>query len=415
MGRFGRARGPGEGRRFREAALLTAVAFVVAAGSASVVAELRSHQSVQLSRALPPGEPGEIPGAGAYVPAYDLSSDPVFPTLSVGYAIESHTTSAGTSEHLARSLDGGRRWYLAGASFPFAGGYSEVQFFSVEDGYAFGPAGLAVTENGGKSWQPGGDLGGTLERVVPIGRDVWATYALCHGPPEATTPCQVHLAISTNEGLSWKTAGRTSPLTEAMGGGDILARYSLDEAFVVSYGPTGGGLAVTYDSGRRWTSLPDPCAAWQRVDLAVLNHGQAWMICGGQPTLSGAASPKAVLRSFDYGRRWTLEASTGFGPALAPVTNPATGVVGRLPFEGQLSQLATISPVRAWIGVSGLGVLVSTDSGRAWSLVEGMGPDGRQSGVGVTFDDARHGWAIEFNEGVWRTTDAVHWSLIDGR
>lgn len=348
------------------------------------------------------------------MPAYDLSSDPVFPTLSIGYAIESHDTSAGETEHLARSLDAGRRWYLVGASFPFSDGYSEVQFVSVLTGYAFGPAGLAVTHDGGRVWREGAVLGGRLERVVPIGDNVWATYAVCNGPPEPTTPCRVRLAVSDDGGLRWHDAAKASPLTEATSGGDILARDTLDKAYVVSYGVTGGGLAVTDDSGRSWQELPDPCSAWRTVDLAVLAGGKDWMICGGAPALGGKASAKAVLRSYDYGAHWVLESSTGFGPPLEDVPDDSQQVVGDLLYAGQLSQLATISPVRAWIGVSGVGVLVSSDSGKDWQLATGIRDDGHDGGVGVTFNDALHGWAIEFNEGVWHTSDATDWRLLDG-
>lgn len=416
MGAFGRAGLRGRRRRpVASVALLAVVAFLVAAGTASIVGALRQHTPVQPSRSsLPRARRQPIPGAGAYVPAYDLTSDPVFPTLEVGYAIESHPTSAGRIEHLARSRDGGRHWYLVGAPFPFTGGYAQVQFVSVTTGYAFGPAGLAVTYNGGRSWQEGAGLGGTLQRVVPIGDDVWATYAVCHGPPEAATPCRIHLAVSTDGGLSWH-AGTRSPLTEAMDGGDILARDTLSEAYVVSYGSTGGGLAVTANSGRSWRRLPDPCAAWRKVDLAVLNDGQLWMICGGDPVLGRSASAKAVLRSFDYGRHWRLMASTGFGPPIVAAAGASSAVVGELPYAGVLSQLATISPVRAWVGVSGLGVIVSSDSGRDWELASGLSDDGSDEGVGVTFDDALHGWAIEFHEGVWYTSDATSWRLLDGR
>ncbi|MHB1988633.1 MAG: sialidase family protein [Acidimicrobiales bacterium] len=415
--------------------VLGVTAFVVSAGAASVVTELDSRPPVEVAHgSVPRQDRGAIPGPGALVPAYDLSSDPVFPTLSVGYAIESHKTGAGQSEHLARSLDGGRRWYLAGASFPFAAGYAEVQFISVLTGYAFGPAGLAVTHDGGSTWQAGASLGGTLERIIPIGDNVWATYAVCHGPPEAATPCNVRLAVSKDGGLRWHTAARGSPLTEAISGGDVLARDTLDEAYVVSYGVSGGGLAMTPDSGRTWRRLPDPCSKWRTVDMAVLSGGQLWMICGGAPVLGGTASAKAVLRSYDYGERWVLQSSTGFGPPIADLgagakdtapTRPAgpghngrsargRGVVGQLWYSGQLSELATISPVTAWIGVSGVGVLVSFDSGKNWQLATDMRASEHGVGVGVTFNDAVHGWAIDFHQGVWATSDGVHWRLLDG-
>ncbi|MGO9912192.1 MAG: WD40/YVTN/BNR-like repeat-containing protein, partial [Acidimicrobiales bacterium] len=135
-------------------ALLTTAAFLLAAGTAYIVAELRVKTPVDTGPAPVKLGGGKLPGAGAYVPAYDLSSDPVFPTLRIGYAIESHTTKAGTSEQLARSEDGGRSWRLV-RPFPFPNGYSQVQFFSLEDGYAFGPSGLAITTDGGASWTVG--------------------------------------------------------------------------------------------------------------------------------------------------------------------------------------------------------------------------------------------------------------------
>jgi photosystem II stability/assembly factor-like uncharacterized protein len=394
-------------------ALLTMAVFVLAAGTAYVVAELRSKTPVETG----PGQVnlggGKLPGAGAYVPAYDLSSDPVFPTLRIGYAIESHTTKAGTSEQLARSDDGGKSWRLV-RPFPFPNGYSQVQFFSLEDGYAFGPSGLALTTDGGGSWTVGATLGGTLERVTPISDNVWATYTVCQGfPVTSTTMCNVRLAVSRDGGRHWSTAAAPSPLSEARSGGDILARYSLDTAYIVSYGVTGGGLAVTRDNGRTWQKMPDPCSAWQTVDMATVPGGVIWMICGGAPVMSGQASAKAVFQSYDSGRRWTLESYTGFGPATA--TWGSIAPVGNLWYSGQLSQLATISLGRAWIGVSGVGVLITSDDGKNWHLAEGLHDDGQDTGVGVTFNNADDGWAIEFHEAVWRTSDALHWQLIDGK
>jgi photosystem II stability/assembly factor-like uncharacterized protein len=354
---------------------------------------------------------GTLPAAGATVPAFDLWSDPVFPTLSVGYAIERHLTAAGPSEALARSEDAGRTWHLVG-NFPFASGYVEVQFISVSTGYAFGPAGLAVTRDGGARWVEGQSIPGRLQRVVPIGSDVWATFDLCHGPPEPATPCTVHLAISTDSGLRFSTAPAPAPLPASFGGGDILARISDGAAYVVTYGPTGGGLAVTRDDGASWARLADPCSSWPVVDLAAPAPGFLWMICGGARSDGGSA--KAVFQSFDGARRWRAKAYTGFGPDAGPLARRAP--FGRLPYEGQLSQLATINPVQAWIGVSGVGVLVTADHGREWSLVRGMSraTAAGGAGVGVTFDDARHGWAIELRRGVWQTSNGVDWQLVDG-
>jgi photosystem II stability/assembly factor-like uncharacterized protein len=402
-------------RRHLPFALILVGVFGVAAIAAYVVRTHEGHPRVQAGpgSSLPLGKSG-LPRPGVSVPAYDLFSDPVFPTLQVGYAIERHATSGGSSEALARSQDGGRSWHLVGP-FPFASGYSQVQFVSIRSGYAFGPAGVAVTHDGGAHWAEGEALGGRLQRVVPIGDDVWATYAVCNGPPVSKTLCSVHVAISKDGGIHWSQAAAVPPLAESFGGGDVLARMSFDEAYIVSYGSGGGGLARTTDDGATWTSLADPCSPWATVDIAAPVPDFLWMICGGPPQAGGAASAKAVFQSSDAGRTWVAKAYTGFGPASGPLAGRAP--FGHLWFAGRLSQLATIDPTRAWIGVSGIGVLVTMDGGRDWSLVDGMSTGASRAGVagvGVTFDDALHGWAIEFRRGVWRTSDAVHWQLIDG-
>lgn len=399
--------------RFAAALGVAFTAAFAAAGVGAYAIVASSSPAHLTTRPNPaPHRGGPLPRAGAVVPAYDLWSDPVFPTLRIGYAIERHLTPAGPSEALARSEDGGRVWRLIGA-FPFANGYSDVQFVSPQRGYAFGPAGVAVTDDGGRSFVAGKDLGGELERVVPIGADVWATYAVCHGPPVASTRCGVRLAVSHDGGLTFSPSPRRAPIEESFLGGDVLARVTLDEAYVVSYGPTGGGLARTADDGASWVRLPDPCSAWRTVDMAALWAGQLWMICGGTAVRHEDASAKAVFRSDDGGTRWTAVAYTGLGPERGPLASSPP--FGELWYAGQLSELATISPERAWIGVDGVGVLVTLDGGRTWKHVLGMADDGMAAGVGVTFNDARHGWAIEFREGVYRTDDAIHWVLVDGR
>jgi hypothetical protein len=397
-------------------AYLAVLVVAVAGTSAYLVRDLSGGTKIQTDRGQHVVIGGAVlPAAGALVPAYDLFSDPVFPTLDVGYAIERHATSAGVTEALARSEDGGHTWRLVG-SFPFDSGYFEVQFVSISSGYAFGPAGLAVTHNGGATWTTGEALGGRLQRVAPIGADVWATYATCSGPPEQSTVCSVHLAVSRDSGVQWTSSRPPTPLSESYDGGDILARVDLDEAYLVSYGPTGGGLARTTDGGKSWRTLPDPCSNWPVVDLATPGPEDLWMICGGPSVAAGAACAKAVLQSSNGGRTWRTRAYTGYGPPDGPLGSSAP--VGEIWYAGTLSQLATVNMSEAWIGVSGVGVLVTVNGGRDWQLADGMPDSGGRAGIGVTLDSPLgrrvHGWAIEFHQGVWRSNDAVHWQLVDG-
>lgn len=396
---------PLQGRRLL--VIAGVVTFVLAGSVGYLIRGTDSPPSQEGASQSPTSRP--LPEAGEKVPAFDLASDPVFPTLSVGYAIERHETPAGSTEAIARTSDGGRSWRLGG-SFPFANGYTNVQFTSSADGYAFGEAGVAITRDGGRAWRQGGAIDGRVQRLVPIGDDVWATYTVCAGPPEQTTFCRVHVAISRDGGLMW-TRARRLPLRQPYDGGNILARVTLTEAYIVSYGPRGGGLVVTKDAGREWATLPDPCAGWSVVDLAALWGGHLWMVCGGAPLAGGRSAAKAVFQSGDGGRTWQVRSYSGFGPASGPLAQ--SGPIGAIPFEGLLSQLATVSPSQAWIGVAGVGVLATVDGGRIWMVTRGVRETAPDS-VGVTFNDAVHGWAIEFQQGVFRTSNGYDWTRIDG-
>ncbi|MGH9304499.1 MAG: WD40/YVTN/BNR-like repeat-containing protein [Acidimicrobiales bacterium] len=404
-------------------AAVIALAGIAIAATAAVIAT--TSPAARLGRAPGFGAGGgqlvNPQGAGALVPAADLVSDPVFVNLKMGFALETTERNSVTVERLARSDDGGRSWHISGAPFPVAGDFSTLQFISPRQGYVFGDSGLLVTSDGGRHWSLVPGLDGTLERAIPIGRNVWATFTRCVGVPGPSSRCPVLLAVSHDAGRHWHTVGQT-PLTEAPSpsGGDVLARYSLSVAYLVSYGTSGGGLAETLDNGAHWKVLPDPCSeGFAKVDLAAPAAGQLWLICGALASSAGSLAsptslaspgylqPKVVYRSFDGGRSWKVMASSGFGKV-------ATRPLGSIPLSGGISQLATISSTIAWLGLSHVGVIVSFDSGRDWQLAEGFRPGAAPSSVGVTFNNAVDGWAVAFRSGVWRTTDAIHWHLIGG-
>jgi hypothetical protein len=405
--------------------LAVTVGLLLAASAAfatTAVIVSSQHRAAQLN--VNPGggggtHPGGVLGSGEVVPAADLVSDPVFVNSEIGFALATTEHANIALERLARSSDGGRSWRVTGAQFPVTGRFSTLQFTSPDDGYVFGPAGLLVTSNGGRSWSQVQGLNGTLQRVIPLkvadgSVNVWATYTSCgSGPPSPTAKCSVGLAISLDDGRHWRDE-TTTGLSEARGGGDILARWTLTSAYVLSYGATGGGLAYTANDGRTWRSLADPCSApYARVDLAAPPPppGDAtgmWLICGAITRAGEEGQPKLVYRSYDGGKHWMLVASTGFTPVEA-------APVGEIPLSGWVSQLATITPTIAWLGIRGVGIIVTRDSGRTWQLVSGMGRVEPDTEVGVTFNSTTLGWAIVFRRAVWRTEDAVRWVLMDGR
>jgi photosystem II stability/assembly factor-like uncharacterized protein len=347
---------------------------------------------------------------GSVVPAAELYSDPVFVDSETGFALATTDPGGVPSERLVRSDDAGAIWQVIGTPFPVAGDFSTLIFETVQVGYVYGPAGLLVTFDGGRSWRQA-PIDGELERVIPIASNVWATYASCPGVPSPTESCTVGLAISTNGGRSWSRVPGAPPLSESEGGGEVLARVSLDKAYLLSYGPTAGGLAVTSDAGATWSALADPCVSgWSSEALAAPGNGQLWLICGGPP--SGDGQAKSVYRSVDGGREWSLTASTGF---VAGQGAP----VGSIPLAGFVSQLATVSASVAWLGLGGLGLVQTTDGGRIWKVVPGIDDAGGSADVGVTFiatgnDQIVDGWALGFGYAVWHTTNATDWHLVSG-
>jgi photosystem II stability/assembly factor-like uncharacterized protein len=403
--------------RRRRVVLLVAILLAASASFATTAIVVSSrHAATKLAVSSSPGGTSGTGGAGgqlslgAIVPAADLVSDPVFVSSTIGFALETAEHGNLALERLARSDDGGRTWHVTGSPFPYPWGFSTLQFIWPDSGYVFGDSGLLVTSNGGTSWHSVQGLNGTLQRAIPLGPNVWATYTSCGAPGSGS--CSVGVAISTDDGSRWTDVTPTG-LKEAREGGDILARWSLTSAYVLSYGVTGGGLAYTGDDGRTWQRLPDPCSApYEREDLAAppAPPGAAsalWLICGAITRPGQQVQPKVVYRSYDDAAHWSLVASTGFMTASA-------SPVGNIPLSGRVSQLATIRPAQAWLGIQGLGVIVTDDSGATWVPVDGLPTTEPDTEVGVTFNSTVLGWAVVFRRGVWRTEDGSRWQLMDG-
>ncbi|MFZ0170378.1 MAG: hypothetical protein WAL04_01730 [Acidimicrobiales bacterium] len=406
---------PSARSRPRRVALMVGLLLLASGAFGATAIIVSSQPTPQLHVNAAPGGSGGSGtgplGSGALVPAADLVSDPVFVNSSVGFALETTQDGNLAIERLARSNDGGKTWRVTGSPFPVDWGFSTLQFISPQQGYIFGNSGLLDTSNGGRSWRQVTGLDGTLERAIPIGSNVWATYTTCPSPG-VPGPCSVGVAISLDDGNHWEDVPPPG-ITEASDGGDVLARWSLNAAYVLSYGATGGGLVYTANDGHTWRRLADPCSGpFLEEDLAAppAAAGEAsalWLICGAITRPGEEGQPKLVYRSYDGAKHWTLVSSTGF-------TSAGATPLGQIPLSGWVSQLATINSTQAWLGIRDVGVIVSWDSGATWVPVQGIPDSEPNSEVGVTFNNSELGWAIVFRQGVWRTGDAVRWQLMDG-
>ena len=370
---------------------------------------------------LPPGTP---------VPQSDLA-DVVFVDRLHGFALAVH----GAQSVLAASGDGGERWTVVAGSLPVAVP-AQLEFADLDHGYlwggapgATGTAGLWRTSDGGASWQEASP-GPVVSDVSAIGPDVWAVVGTC--PLSARVPapaCPVSLEVSTDAGATWTPAPARPPVSEDAGlslsDQDIeLARITTARTYVLSFAPSGapaasaGRLVYTADGGTTWQTRTDPCPAYFGFGQQVAASGtdDLWMLCASQA--SSGSQAKALYRSVDGGRSWSL-ASAANAPVLSGgVTVPAGG---GLPAGGYLAPyslghdtLAIVSPHDAWLFPDGAAVFATADGGRTWATVAGLAEAGLVVGGSgnVVFVDATHGWVCETGAGLWRTTDGTTWTRL---
>jgi photosystem II stability/assembly factor-like uncharacterized protein len=400
-------------RRRRTAVTSFAVlaALAIAGVAAYGMVRIWTHPAtvvVNQQQPLPGKQAAAGPRDGQAVPASELFSDPVFVDSTEGFALARLDVAGVATERLAASSDSGAHWRIRGAAFPVAGTFTTLLFTDASMGYVFGPAGLVVTRDGGEHWAQA-PLTGEVERVIPAYGDTWATLTTCGGAPGAPLSCPVGLWVSTDQGRTWSATPAAPPLEEGSGGGAVLARIDTAEAYLLTWGSPDSGLVLTTDGGASWSRVADPCeGSWSVEDMAALENGFIWLICGAQTTEFG--EPKSVYLSLDGGATWQLAASTGFAPgSLVPV--------GKIPLAGEVSQLATVSPSQAWVGLGGVGLIVTTDAGHRWSIVPGVDASPSATQVGVTFIPSasgpiHDGWALAFGNAVWRTENAVDWQQV---
>ncbi|MEX2318177.1 MAG: YCF48-related protein [Pirellulales bacterium] len=234
--------------------------------------------------------------------------------------------AAATSGVVLKTVDGGVTWSSAAAGpLPILKG---VRFFNADQGVAFGaagpmsPAGVLVTGDGGRSWQP----------IVGDGGGHWLTGDFVDAGAGAVAGSNGRFA----------TMARGQVKSSPLAAGSLRSLHAMRLA-----APTGGWLvgdggfmATTSDLGRSWqtpkSALPNRAAA--HFDFrAVAVHGASVWIAG---------SPGSrVFHSPDGGQTWQ-----------------ASPTVQTAPLRG----LAFVDAEHGW-AVGELGSILSTaDGGKTW-------------------------------------------------
>jgi|GEM_PF-6993010 len=275
------------------------------------------------------------------------------------------------------------------------GGSGSAPDFGV--GFAAGSAVVWQTSDGGRTWAwmstlP--DAPGTAS-VATFGSSLAWLGASCG--PDAPTGCQPALFASRDGGRTWEKRsdvgiGSLSFVDEMHGWGVSGALFP-----AVS---TGSVLRFTVDGGRTWADSPiDPCpskAYWPvGVSFTDLKHG--WVGCEGQA--SAGLGGKAVVRTTDGGRTWTLLANAnGF-------YDPTIPAVGAISESDYLSGIAIRASGAGLIWEGRGGIQWTSDGGRTWSASQ-LEVDTNNAGVLIS-DRA---WLLVVTtsgqQAVERTTDS---------
>jgi len=154
-------------------------------------------------------------------------------------------------------------------------------------------------------------------------------------------------------------------------------------------------VVVTSDGGATWARRDRPCPsgpfAYGSGLLAGAPEGTMWLACAGEP--SAGAQLKALYRSDDTGRSWTVVADCLRTPGQCEWPGGAFGY---------LATLASASPDSVWMGLARGAMVGTLDSGRTW--LEPPVGGGDLGATQIVFADVKHGWAI-VERNLWRTVD----------
>jgi hypothetical protein len=225
-------------------------------------------------------------------------------------------------------------------------------------GSAAGSAVVWQTGDGGRTWAWMSTLPGApgTASVATFGSSLAWLGASCG--PDAPTSCQPALFASRDGGRSWQkrsdvSIGSLSFVDEMHGWG------------VTTLHPQGAPISMvlrfTVDGGQTWSdSTGDPCPSyWRPIGVGFTDLERGWIVCWGQG--SAGVGEKAVVRTTDGGRTWTLIASA------TPFYGSGVPVVGSISEDDYPTGIAMRASGAGLIWEARGGIQWTSDGGRQWS------------------------------------------------
>jgi photosystem II stability/assembly factor-like uncharacterized protein len=302
---------------------------------------------------------------------------------------------------LAVTEDGGRHWVTRGSTLPSAPqptGREQVAAVWGPDVWVVSDTGvLLATRDDGTTWitQP---LPTPVMAAASAGGWLWA--ASC--PVISENLCRPVLERMRLPGGTWTRTPLAAP--------DSLMNVQLTvlsgrAAVVVIWG-SHNVLASTTDGGAHWSIRAAPggppisCQGLAGLFTAV-GPADWWLLCPGGA--AAGSSTKALWRSTDAGRTWTVVA------AIASLTAPRQA--GSLPYQ-DFAAIAAGSADRLWI-VTPNTMSLSDDGGASWSTIL-LNPQGAWSLGQFDVLSGTDVWLLAPGAGLWQTSDGITWHAIGG-
>ncbi|HVF03536.1 MAG TPA: hypothetical protein VNA20_01730 [Frankiaceae bacterium] len=311
-----------------------------------------------------------------------------FTDRRTGWALGRRCVGGRCRAVLRRTTDGGATWQVANAP---AGSWraddeampphrvSSVAFADERNGWLFGQN-VFATHDGGRTWRE--VRSDYVYDVVPRG-DVWWTvsYEGC-----ASNPCGASVARgATGEDRARDVSSgyRTGHLRGWFDAPTARHAYFVDASYDDPDGIFSPVVVGTDDGGSTWKTHAAPCPDAYRRGLSSYAPDGLWVLCSGNTD-----GRQEVATSTDGGATWRTH---------------------RLPARGEeAGELRALSPTDAWRTGARSGLLVTRDGGRTWRAA----PDIRTRVFALTFLDATHGWVLDRDGHVWRTTDGATWARL---
>lgn len=305
---------------------------------------------------------------------------------------------------LVDTANGGRTWTVEGGAAPPGAQLGAalvwvpraLVFVSPKIGWSELDSQLALTTDGGNTWHR-----------VDLGQEPVVALQDAGGEFFAVTSGHWQLWRADPSSLRWAPLSTIPVASGAVRfySTIVLGPARADAVVATSkYGDAAPQLSQTSDGGKSWQVIIDPCLSrW--VTLMALTEAPNGVIAVS--CVGGAAAGSAnhgFYVSTDRGRTWSRRAAT------TDLAHPGNS---GLPLTDSYEVLATPGSGRYFLE-NAYSLSVSSDGGRHWSLVRGIGDQFGGAGgfVPLDFVDPDHGWGLVSGQGIIATVDGLNWRWV---